>query len=116
VIFSISTLDIRTHRWLITLLEINPAALYITLVRNALLQSQRLSEPGSKPYNAALCHAWKTLGHAVGKPTSFQYDSAYCHYAANPSHFWYYAVGWAILAVLVGFFFFWRAETRYGRG
>jgi teichoic acid transport system permease protein len=55
VLFNIATLDIRTHRWLVWLLEINPAALYITLIRDAILQSQRLSAPGSKPFNAALC-------------------------------------------------------------
>ena len=116
VIFSISTLDIKTHRWAITILELNPAALYITLVRNALLQSQRLSAPGSKSYNQALCHAWKTLGHKVGAPVKYQYDSAYCHYYVNPNHYWYFAAGWAVLALVAGFFFFWRAETRYGRG
>jgi len=116
VLFNIATLDLRNHPLVVTLLELNPAALYITLVRNALLQSQRLSAPGSKSYNKALCAAWHTLGHQVGKPTKFQYDSAYCHYYANPDHFWYFAIGWAIVAVVVGFFFFWRAETRYGRG
>ena len=29
---------------------------------------------------------------------------------------WLYGVGWAILALLIGFFYFWRAEARYGRG
>src|SRR5262249_2884120 len=41
VIFSIATLDITRHRWIVAVLELNPAALYITLVRNALLESQR---------------------------------------------------------------------------
>ena len=26
------------------------------------------------------------------------------------------AVAWAVVAVIVGYFFFWQAETRYGRG
>ena len=116
VLFNIATLDIRTHRWLVWLLEVNPAALYITLVRNAILQSQRMSAPGSKPYNAALCKAWSTLGHKPGAPVKYQYDSAYCHYVANPDHFWYYGIAWAAVALVAGFFFFWRAETRYGRG
>src|SRR5713226_3839608 len=41
VIFSIATLDLKSHRWIIAVLELNPAALYITLIRNALLLSQR---------------------------------------------------------------------------
>ncbi len=116
VLFSIGTLSLRTHRWLIVLLQLNPAALYITVVRNALLLSQRLSQPGAQPYNAARCHIWNTLGHHAGASTQYQYDSAYCHPYANPDYFWYYGVGWAALALLVGFFIFWRAETRYGRG
>ena len=116
VLFSIGTLSLRTHRWLIVLLQLNPAALFITLVRNALLVSQRLSQPGAQPYNAAKCHIWNTLGHQAGASTQYQYDSAYCHPYANPDYFWYYGVGWAVLALLVGFFIFWRAETRYGRG
>ena len=27
-----------------------------------------------------------------------------------------YGVGWAVLALVVGFLFFWRAEAKYGRG
>ena len=57
------------------LLQVNPAAVYIDLVRTALLA-------GHEP----LPYAWPL------------------------------AVGWAVVAALVGFVFFWRAETRYGRG
>jgi teichoic acid transport system permease protein len=110
VLFSIATLNVRTHRWLVALLEINPAALYITLIRNALLLSQRESVPGSKVYNAQLCADWNT------KRKQFIYDSAHCHYYANPDHYWYFAIGWAVVALCVGFIFFWRAEAKYGRG
>ncbi|HEY1620626.1 MAG TPA: ABC transporter permease [Streptosporangiaceae bacterium] len=116
VLFSIATLDVRTHRWMVALLEINPVALYITLIRNALLLTQRQSAPGSAPYNTALCNDWNTLGHHVGAPTKYLSDSAHCHYYANPDHFWYYGIGWALFAVVVGFIFFWRAEAKYGRG
>jgi teichoic acid transport system permease protein len=114
VIFSISTLDVGPAGK--ALLQVNPAALYITLMRNALMASQRESAPGSKPYNKALCTAWQNRGQLKGAATKYLYDSAYCHSAINPDHLWYYAVGWAILALVVGFFFFWRAETGYGRG
>ena len=110
VLFSIAGLDLKTPRWVVALLEINPAALFITLMRYVLMQSQRLSVPGSKPYDARLCALWAT------KQKQYAYDSAYCHYSANPAHFWYYGIGWALLAVVVGFFFFWRAEAKYGRG
>lgn len=116
VLFNISTLSIKTHRWIVEALQLNPAALYITLIRNALLQTQRESTPGAQPYDARLCHVWATVGHRDRAPMQAQLDSAHCHYYANPDHFWYYAIGWAVFALAVGFFFFWRAEAKYGRG
>ena len=56
-------------------LQFNPGAVYIDLVRSALLVEH---DP--------LPHAWPL------------------------------AVGWAVVALAAGFLFFWRAETRYGRG
>ncbi len=117
VLFSIATLGHTVSGKIIALLEINPAALYITLVRNALMSTQRESAPGSKPFNQARCNLWHTLGHNPHANTKYQLYSAYCHYSgANPAHFWYYAIGWALVSIVVGFVFFWRAETRYGRG
>jgi teichoic acid transport system permease protein len=114
VLFSLLTLS-RTafgqaHHWVVVVLQLNPAALYITLMRLALLQTDRLSAPGAAPYNAALCAAWP------GKNDTQPYWSAHCAPVINPAHYWYYAAGWALLALVAGFFFFWRAETRYGRG
>jgi teichoic acid transport system permease protein len=57
------------------LLSVNPAAVYIDLVRTALLSTH---DP--LPYS------------------------------------WPLAVGWAVVALVAGFVYFWRAETRYGRG
>ena len=118
VLFSISTLlanpTFTQHRYarqIVALLQINPAALFITLIRNALIRSQRLSAPGSQPYSVVKCALWRD--HE--KPP-YLYDSAFCHAVSNPSHYWYYAVGWAVFALVVGFFFFWRAEAKYGRG
>jgi teichoic acid transport system permease protein len=102
---------------IVALLEINPAALYITLVRNAMMSTQRESAPGSKAFDAARCAQWQTLGHNQHANGKYQLYSAYCHYTgANPAHFWYYAIGWALVSIVAGFIFFWRAETRYGRG
>jgi teichoic acid transport system permease protein len=114
VLFNIATLDIA--RKYVAILQINPAALYITLVRQAMLKTQRLSQPGAKPYNARLCRVWATLGHRVGAPKQYQMDSAYCHAVTNPAHYWTYGIAWAVLALVVGFYFFWRAEAKYGRG
>jgi teichoic acid transport system permease protein len=108
VIFQISTLDIA-RRWA-ALLQINPAALYITLMREALLATQRESQPGAQPFNKLKCETWHL------KPASHLDWSAYCAPITNPDHYWFYAIAWAVLALVVGFYFFWRAEAQYGRG
>jgi teichoic acid transport system permease protein len=115
VLFSILTLAQSTfgqmHPKIVALLQINPAAVYITLMRNSMLLSQRLSAPGSAPGNKFLCAAWK---HAA-TPKQL-YLSRYCPAVVSPNHLWYYAIGWAVAAMVIGFFFFWRAEAKYGRG
>jgi teichoic acid transport system permease protein len=115
VLFSIETLAQskfgKGHHELLVLLQLNPASIYITLMRNAVLLTQRQSEPGSGPGNRRLCAIWP---HAVTKQEFF--FSRYCPAIVNPSHLWYYAVGWALVAIVIGFFFFWRSEAKYGRG
>jgi teichoic acid transport system permease protein len=111
VMFSIQTLkNLAGHHKLSYLLQINPAAVYITLTRTALLKSQRLSIPGAAPYNRHLC----TLYYK--DPAKHIYDSAHCMPLVSNTGLWLYGVGWAILALIIGFFYFWRAEARYGRG
>ena len=66
--------------------------------------------PGSKPYNAANCALYHTR-----KKAYLEY-SAYCHGAVPMNALWLWGIGWAIVALVVGFVFFWQAETRYGRG
>ncbi len=115
VLFSVLTLSQssfgKRHHELVALLQLNPAAIYITLIRNSLLLSQRLSAPGSEPANARICARWP------GTPKDpHYYASAYCPAVINPDHLWYYAIGWAVVAIIIGFVFFWRAEAKYGRG
>lgn len=116
VLFSIQSLHLlaksalENHPHITYLLQVNPAAVYITLTRNALLTSQRLSMAGAKPFNAAACDLYRK------SPSLHVYDSAYCHPIVSQSALWLYGAGWAVLAVIVGFFLFWRAEARYGRG
>jgi len=113
VLFSIQTLaSLRMHPKITYLLQINPAAVYISLIRNTLLASQRQAMPGSKPYNALACHLYYT--HLNDK--KLVYDSAYCHPVVSQSALWLWGVGWALVAIVIGFLFFWRAEARYGRG
>jgi len=137
VIYSIQQFVVdhsQHYGWATTLLQVNPAAVYITLVRNALLNTQRESAFGAKPYDQANCYAWagvnrptpvpKGWSHAVSQvknhlpadhPLS-QYGSAYCHPTVVSSHLWLLGAGWAVVALLLGFWFFWRKEVFYGRG
>src|SRR5262249_8565044 len=134
VIFSIQTTlalipgkVLYDHPGLAYLLQINPAAVYITLTRNALLQDQRISMPGYHAYNAVRCAMYGAPGRFNIPPDGFHsppdvfqskviYFSSYCHPIVSGPALWGYAAGWAVVAVIAGFFFFWRAETRYGRG
>ncbi|MGW7462980.1 ABC transporter permease [Streptomyces sp. NPDC054797] len=80
VMWSIGTLlqTAGLPHWVSTALRINPAAVYIDLMRFALIDS-------------------------------FGAQSL-------PHHVWPMAIGWALLAGVGGFVYFWKAEEEYGRG
>ena len=78
-------------------------------MRNVLMRSQRLSAPGSQPYNAAKCALYDVNKQHLE-------NSAYCHGTVPMDGLWLWGIGWAIVALVIGFVFFWQAETRYGRG
>jgi len=124
------------HGWATTLVQINPAAIFITLVRQSLLKSQRESAFGAQHFDAAKCYAWagSPTRPASATPAQWrlaqlqvkngvpqdhplnQFGSAYCHATYISSHLWLFAVGWAVVALLLGFWYFWRKEVNYGRG
>jgi teichoic acid transport system permease protein len=122
VIFSIQSLALtltrtgghlhtRIPHHLAYLLQINPAAVYIDLVRYALLAKYRMALPGSKPFDPAKCSAYRLV------PAQHMLDSAYCQsHLPDISALWLWGAGWAAVAIVIGFIFFWRAEARYGRG
>ncbi|MFF3504826.1 ABC transporter permease [Streptomyces sp. NPDC003247] len=64
--------------WIADLLRANPAAIYIDLMRFALIDTFTASQ--------------------------------------LPPHVWAWAAGWALLAGVGGFIYFWKAEETYGRG
>jgi teichoic acid transport system permease protein len=80
VMWSIDKLTKKDHlpHMLTVALETNPAAVYIDLMRYALI------------------------------------DSFHAHQL--PPHVWAAAFGWALLAGVGGFIYFWKAEETYGRG
>jgi teichoic acid transport system permease protein len=80
VMWSLDKLSAKNHMpHVVTLmLENNPAAIYIDLMRFALIDSY--------------------------------------HSSQLPAHVWLIATGWALLAGVGGFIYFWKAEETYGRG
>ncbi len=81
VMFSIHHMtgpDSGLPSWVGPLLQVNPAVVYIDLMRFALIDS---------------------FGGGM-----------------LPDHVWAMAVGWALVAGIGGFIYFWKAEETYGRG
>jgi teichoic acid transport system permease protein len=108
VMYSIASLPAKLPESAKDLLQLNPAAVYISLTRYAIMWSQRAYAPGAKPYNAGQCAAF----NATKNPPL----QAYCHPTVLTSELWVAGVGWAVVTLVVGVVFFWQAETRYGRG
>jgi teichoic acid transport system permease protein len=94
--------------WAKDLIALNPAAVYISLARYALMTTQRTDAAGAKPYNLMKC----TLFNSTHNPPL----QAYCHPNVVTGQLWVAGIGWAVVALIVGVVFFWQAETRYGRG
>ena len=108
VMYSIASLPASLPEWAKNVLSLNPAAVYITLTRYALMYTQRAYAPGAQPYNAMKC----ALYVKTKSPPLY----AYCHPTVVTSELWLAAAGWAVVTLAVGVVFFWQAETRYGRG
>jgi teichoic acid transport system permease protein len=108
VMYSIASLPAALPGWAKDVLSVNPAAVYISLTRSAIMASMRVDAPGAKPYNAGQC----ALFNAKKIPAL----QAYCHPGIVTSELWLAGLGWAVVAMVVGVLYFWQAETRYGRG
>ena len=108
VMYSIAALPAVLPEWGKNVLSFNPAAVYISLTRYAVMSSYRADAPGAKPYDAARCAIFTSK-----KTPSLQ---AYCHPDIATSELWLAGIGWAVVILVVGVLYFWQAETRYGRG
>jgi teichoic acid transport system permease protein len=108
VMYSINSLPASLPVWAKNVLSLNPAAVYISLTRYAIMATQRADAPGAQPYNALRCAIFNTK-----KIPQFQ---AYCHPGISTSELWLAGVGWAVVTLVAGVLYFWQAETRYGRG
>jgi teichoic acid transport system permease protein len=112
VMYMITTLS-QLPPWGIKLLSLNPPAVYISLVRVALMKSYRTNSPGNQPYSAARCHLFH---HPLPGHSPVPSLQAYCHAVVTNDDLWVAAVGWGAGFLVVGIIFFWQAESKYGRG
>jgi teichoic acid transport system permease protein len=94
--------------WAKDVISLNPAAVYISLTRYAIMSTQRAYAPGAKPYNVASC--------AIFNAKKIPALQAYCHPTTTTGELWLAGIGWAVVTLVVGVVYFWQAETRYGRG
>jgi teichoic acid transport system permease protein len=108
VMYSINSLPAELPGWAKAALSLNPAAVYISLTRYAIMATFRADAPGAKPYNALRC--------AVFNAKKIPALQAYCHPDILPSELWLAGAGWAIVTLVAGVLYFWQAEARYGRG
>ena len=108
VMYSIASLPAALPEWAKNVLSFNPAAVYISLTRYAIMATYRADAPGAKPYDAARCAIFNAK-----KIPSLQ---AYCHPDIAVSELWLAGVGWAVVTLVAGVLYLWQAETRYGRG
>jgi teichoic acid transport system permease protein len=108
VMYSIASLPATIPTWAIKIISLNPAAVYISLTRYAIIQTYRDDLPGSQPYNAKACALFN-----LKKNPPLQ---AYCHPTITTTDLWLAGLGWAVVTLVIGVVFFWQAETRYGRG
>jgi teichoic acid transport system permease protein len=108
VMYSIASLPATLPEWTKNVLSLNPAAVYISLTRYAIMYTYRDDAPGAQPYNAAKC--------AIFNAKKIPALQAYCHPTTTTSELWLAGVGWAVVTLAVGVVYFWQAETRYGRG
>jgi teichoic acid transport system permease protein len=122
VMYMISTLPAAIPGWAMKVLTLNPPAVFIALVRVALMQSYRHNSPGNAPYNEAACAKFKLhpgglyISATTHKAVSNIPLQASCHPIVTNNDLWIAAVGWGVGFFVVGLIFFWRAEHVYGRG
>lgn len=108
VMYSIASLPATLPEWAKNVLSLNPAAVYISLTRYAIMSTQREDAPGAQPYNAGKC--------AIFNAKKIPALQAFCHPTTTTSELWLAGIAWAVVTLAVGVVYFWQAETRYGRG
>jgi teichoic acid transport system permease protein len=111
VMYMITILPATVPQWGLKVLSLNPPAVFISLVRVALMKSYRTDAPGTQPSNPTKCAYFRTTAGKLHPELQ-----AYCHAVVTNNDLWIAALGWGIVFFLIGIVFFWQAESKYGRG
>ncbi|GAB3987383.1 ABC transporter permease [Actinoallomurus acanthiterrae] len=114
IMFSMYALAGKVPGWVLKLMAANPGSVYVELARRALMGSYRKDLHKMQGTFEKQCHAQAFTPKQVAKAASACKEHA--SLATTNHMIWYYAAGWAVVAFVVGFWFFHRAEERYGRG
>jgi teichoic acid transport system permease protein len=114
VMYMITLLPAALPGWALKVLSLNPFAVFIALVRVALMKSYRQDAPGNAPYNFRICHDF--LSVAGYRTNANAWMQAHCHAVVTNNDLWIAAVGWGVFFAITGMVFFWQAEAKYGRG
>jgi teichoic acid transport system permease protein len=111
VMYMVTTLPAKIPDWAIKVLSLNPAAVYISLTRVALMRSYRVNSPGNQPYDYHSCTYFHQ--HIDTAHPSLQ---AHCAAVVTNPQLWICAIGWGVVFFVAGLVFFWQSEAKYGRG
>ncbi|MFL6056773.1 MAG: ABC transporter permease [Actinoallomurus sp.] len=114
IMFSTYALAAQVPGWVLKVMAANPGSVYVELARRALMGSYRkdLHRMQTNFYNQ--CHAQTFTPTRAHKAVNACKE--YAALASTNHMIWFYALGWAVVAFVVGFWYFHRAEERYGRG
>ncbi|MFB9834687.1 ABC transporter permease [Actinoallomurus acaciae] len=121
IMFSMYALAGKLPVWATRLMGANPGSVYVELARRALMPSYRKDLHGMEVKSAAKCAApirEGLVGKALTKANDAHTSACRQHTAlVSMNHtIWFWAIGWAVVAFVIGFWYFYRAEERYGRG
>jgi teichoic acid transport system permease protein len=118
VMYLIITLPAALTTWEKQILSLNPAAVYIQLVRVAFMPTYRADSAGNARFNNKMCQTF--IHHSgtfiPGTHTPNYAWQASCHAIVTNNDLWLAAIGWGVGFFVVGLVFFWQAESKYGRG
>ena len=101
--------------WMKWVLEYNPPAVFISVIRNCLMTVP----PESSAQASAVATAAKTTPRPSAAQIATNAHTLYKSYVgslAQPHHAWAAMLIWAVVVGFGGFVYFWKAEEQYGRG